>query len=278
MVFGFPPFFDENEQTNSREQSDQVIYSKIKKGFNPKIMNGYGSWFPASHVVSASCRDLISRLLRTSVADRITAEEALEHPWMKEGTVLPADPLQRSAAPTVIKSMLTFRRNGGLQAEILGLLKECNYLNPSQIDEVTEFFKAADTDANGLISREELHKALQKVDPHISDSDVDSIFRSMDANNDGFVDYDEMLTSRVNRKLQSKEERLRKVFQAIDLDDNGKISQEELKATLESATANVNISDTRIKELIEEADKNHDGEIDFEEFLALFRENAISDT
>lgn len=79
MLYGFPPFFNNNASANS----DKEIFMKIKKGFQPKIKPNFGAWFPASIRISKSARDLISRLLRTNVADRMTAEEALEHQWIK---------------------------------------------------------------------------------------------------------------------------------------------------------------------------------------------------
>ena len=83
MIFGYPPFFDENEGKNARDKSDAIIYKKIKQGFQAKVLNGYGAWFPADNPVSSQCRDMISRMLRKSIADRMTAEEAIEHPWLK---------------------------------------------------------------------------------------------------------------------------------------------------------------------------------------------------
>ena len=278
MIFGFPPFFDSDERKNSREQSDAVIYKKIKKGFVPKVQKGYGAWFPIDHPVSSHCRDLISRMLRTSVADRITSEEALEHPWLQLDAPHEQSNLheQRSKSaeknPIILRSVLLFKHHSGLQGEILRLLKECNYLNSSQIESVKSFFKLADKNQDGLISREELFQALKEIDTDLTADDIQSILRSIDANNDGYMDYDELLTSRINRKLQSKEARLRKVFKALDLDDNGKISSAELKAALESVSAqsNMTIDKSQCDKLISEVDKNNDGEIDFEEFISMF--------
>jgi calcium-dependent protein kinase len=271
MIFGFPPFFDENEKSNTREKSDQIIYRKIKQGFTAKVMPSYGPWFPSDHSVSASCRDLISRLLRTSLADRITAEEALEHPWLK-GASCNNDKLTRVEIgnPTILKSIKGFKQKCGLQAEILKLLRECNYLNASQVDSVKSFFEAADVNKDGKISFDELYQALKEIDPEITTKDAHSIIDSMDANHDGYMDYEELLSSRINRKLQSKEARLRKVFKALDLDDSGKISADELKAALESVSDAVKVPRSKCLELIQEVDVNHDGEIDFEEFISVF--------
>ena len=160
MIFGFPPFFDQNENKNKRDESDKVIYDKIRKGFIPKVLANYGNWFPSDHPISASCRDLISRLLRTNVADRMTAEEALEHPWINQNdeeentnknTNDNTKKLTRVSIVnlTIIHSLQGYRQHCALQSEILKILRECNYLNSSQMKCVKEFFDAADVNGDG---------------------------------------------------------------------------------------------------------------------------------
>ena len=97
------------------------------------------------------------------------------------------------------------------------------------------------------------------------------MFKDVDFNNDGYLDYDELLSLRINRKLQLKEERIRKVFKALDLDSNGKISADELKTAMNSVSKTIKVSKSKCLQLIKDADKDGDGEIDFEEFIQLFQ-------
>jgi len=46
--------------------------------------------------VSATCIDLLMRMLRTDPGERPTDRECLNHPWLKEGAVIPADPTLQS--------------------------------------------------------------------------------------------------------------------------------------------------------------------------------------
>jgi len=276
MIFGFPPFFDEHEHERARADSDKIIYVKIRAGFTPRVLPNYGAWFPAEHPVSSACRDLMSRLLRKNVADRLTAEEALEHPWV-------AHPLQNTATlsrrekrqllmnPTIIHSMAEYSKPCALQSQILAILRECNYLNKAQTQSVKAFFDAADKDGDGRISELELFEALRSVDDEVTRDAAKEILAQMSHGGD-YMDWNALLSARINRKLHSKEERLRKVFRAFDLDDSGKISASELKAAAESvaddASKFIDVADCA--ELIKDADVNGDGEIDFEEFIALF--------
>ena len=278
MVFGFPPFHCADK--GSQNQTDKAIFKKIKSGFTPKVQPGYGSWFPQAIPVSKGCKDLISRLLRSKVADRLTSEEALEHQYLVLGNIgkIPDCAVRKAANASILNALRGFGggsgapvAKSGLQNQILGVLKKCNYLNNSQQKSVKEFFDAADKDGDGRITEQELFDALKACDPNITRSDVASILQSIDADNDGFLDYDELLSSRIARKLQSNEDRLRKVFQLLDFDGGGTISSKELKGALDSIDLGEKLTEQKCDALIKECDQDGDGEIDFEEFIQLFR-------
>eukprot|EP01083_Nonionella_stella_P061795 160909_1 len=273
MVFGYPPFHSA-DATLSPKQSDAVIFKQIKQGFKAKVLSGFGPWFPQSIPVSKGCKDLISRLLRIKVADRLTSEEALEHQWLKQS--IDTNPIKKVMNSSILNSLRGFNSGmndakSGLQAQILGLLHKCNYLNNNQTKSVQEFFEVADKNGDGRITEKELYDALKQVDPDITNEDVRSILTAIDADNDGFMDCDELLSSRIARKLQSNEDRLRKVFCLLDFDKSGKISPTELKQALDAIELDQKLSAAKCHDLIKECDADGDGEIDFEEFIQLFR-------
>eukprot|EP01083_Nonionella_stella_P091643 256290_1 len=192
MVFGFAPFFD--QQTNDTK----IVYAKILHGFDPTTKPGYGAWFPETLTISKECRDLISRMLRTNHADRLTGEEVLEHPWLKNDAMLRVERtpsrsevnLVQILNPAILNSL---RFDSGkktvLHSQVLGLLGECRYLNKNQIDSLQDFLGAADKNEDGKISPKELLDALHNIDESITLQDVESIFTAIDANNDGYLSY-----------------------------------------------------------------------------------------
>lgn len=68
LLCGFPPFYDEN---------NAALFASIKSGVFD---------FPSPYwdCVSASAKDLISRLLVVDPKKRLTAANVLEHPWISE--------------------------------------------------------------------------------------------------------------------------------------------------------------------------------------------------
>merc|ERR1712048_557813 len=93
--------------------------------------------------VSQDYKDLVVRLLRTNVASRMTAEEALAHPWVT-GT---CENMGYNPIPT-IRSLRHFRRTCGLQGEILKVLSDCKFLNSDQEVEVERAFEVLDTNGD----------------------------------------------------------------------------------------------------------------------------------
>lgn len=66
LLGGYPPFHDDNLKS---------LFRKIRHGeftFHPKYWDK----------VSAEAKDLIKKLLNTDTAERLTAGQVLEHPWL----------------------------------------------------------------------------------------------------------------------------------------------------------------------------------------------------
>jgi len=76
VLCGFPPFYHENTEK---------IFEQILKGYFD---------FPDPYWtrISSSAKDLITRMLKIDPKERITAEEALKHPWVAQ-IALPVDQL-----------------------------------------------------------------------------------------------------------------------------------------------------------------------------------------
>jgi calcium-dependent protein kinase len=266
IVLGFPPFFDATNNPN-RKKSDKIIYERVKAGFTPKVMAGWGAWFPASQPISRECKDLIARLLRDTIGDRLNSEEALDHPWIS-GKAAFGKLTAPQIDPTIQKSVKFFKRNCQLQSEILNVLNGCSYLSASQAEAVEAAFKEMDTDGDGMVTKEELYQSLHKIDPSITEEDCTTIMMSVDANSNGVMDFDELLSSRINRKLTSKEERMRKIFKCLDRDNSNTLTADEIKDAVVSINSSITVK--RCQELIAEADTNNDGVIDYEEWLKVF--------
>lgn len=79
LLFGFNPF---NPKAIPALPNKDKICENILKGFHAEVRNGYGAWFPRTLEISESARDFIAGLLTADWKQRLTAKEALQHPWI----------------------------------------------------------------------------------------------------------------------------------------------------------------------------------------------------
>jgi len=89
--------------------------------------------------------------------------------------------------------------------------------------------------------------------------------QAMDADGDGRIDYTEFITAAFNRELLLSAENLHSAFRIFDADGSGAISLDELKAVFARGAATGKTQEVWTQ-IMESADENGDGEIDFEEF------------
>jgi len=265
MVYGFPPFY--LEKANKKRRPEE-LYKKIAKGFQPKVKLGFGPWFPKSSPVSHDFKDLVARLLRKNVAARMTAEEAVAHPWITKNSNLKTEPLR------MIKSLKIFGRNCALKHDILRVLLNCQFLNRDQEAAVKETFCLIDKDGDGVITSEQLLHAIRNVDPKISKQEIKEIIAAGDLDcRENVFTIEDFLSARINRKVVQKEERLRKVFHSLDVDRDGVLCWKDISSVLESVSGK-SLTEKEARELISEVESTNDGEIDYEDFLVMFHKSS----
>jgi len=109
---------------------------------------------------------------------------------------------------------------------------------------------------------DEMKEALTNKDIKISQEEVSKLIKMADVNGDGVLSYEELKLTCVQRKLIAKEERIWAAFCKLDVDGDGKITTKEIQQVLGTEDA---------KALIDEVDKNGDGEVDYDEFISMWR-------
>lgn len=106
----------------------------------------------------------------------------------------------------------------------------------------------------------------------MTEADVDNLMLVMDSNRNGFIDYTEFIAGCLQSVTYLKENHLKTAFSYYDKDSNGNISLDELKQCLQSEE--LTLPDSTIEKLMMEVDANHDGCIDYNEFIIMMRKNT----
>lgn len=147
-------------------------------------------------------------------------------------------------------------------------------LSQKQLKEYREAFVMFDTDNDEFINTKELLPAMRAVgfNPNsvildlIKEKDVDSEDGIAKLNFDEFV---RIICQQVRYTYTSDD--IIEDFKLIDKDGDGKISKSELQTYLYSL--NMPYSDEEIEEMVDEADLDNDGTINYQEFIFMMCPN-----
>jgi len=274
MIFGYPPFYVDPALYGRKE--NEQIYKKIKKGFKPVVKQGYGSHFPKAIPVSEGARDLIANLLQNDPKNRLTAEEALDHTWIRT-----RENNNNKLPTSVVKGIQAFQRNCAFKEIVCHTFRD--KLLTSQVKAVEDALGSMDTDGDNVISQEEFLNAM-KEHSQLSEEEMKNIFDLIDTDKSKTICFTELASATYAQHVQAQDERLYDQFTAFDLNGDGYISQEELKEALNTQMNRITNSGGTIHFSMEQAlkamqdvDANGDGVIDYNEFLAaLFPEHNVS--
>ena len=137
---------------------------------------------------------------------------------------------------------------------------------------LTEAFAKADSDEDGKLSHNELKDLLCSLGLEEDEQKLDDFVRAVDTDGDGTIDFAEfqfIVDKMKNSKTTSFEQHLKEMFDLYDEDGSGGIDQFELRALM--AQLGVDLSDNELAAMMLEADDDGSGDVDYEEFLSLFK-------
>ncbi|RLM66096.1 calcium-dependent protein kinase 29-like [Panicum miliaceum] len=248
LLCGSPPFWAETE----KGIFDAILVGQLDLSSIP---------WPS---ISESAKDLIRKMLNRDPQKRITVAQALEHPWLKDAPDRPID-------SAVLSRMKQFKAMNKLKQLALKVIAE--NLSPEEIKGLKQMFNNMDTDKSGTITVEELKEGLTKLGSKISEAEVQKLMEAVDVDKSGSIDYTEFLTAMMNKHKLEKEEDYIRAFQYFDKDNSGYITRDEL----EQAMAEYGMGDeASIKQVLDEVDKDKDGNIDYEEFVEMMRKGSYT--
>ena len=173
-------------------------------------------------------------------------------------------------------------RVGFLYDEQGKTMKKRRELTEEQRQEIKEAFDLFDTDGSGSIDAKELKVAMRALGFEPSKDEIKRMMAEADREGTGKVDYkdfaDLMQIKMVNIICDGQEERdpeeeIRKAFRLFDIDNKGTIGFKELKRVAKELGENM--TDEELREMVEEADKDGDGEIKEEDFVKIMKKTNL---
>ncbi|XP_022906299.2 uncharacterized protein [Onthophagus taurus] len=147
-------------------------------------------------------------------------------------------------------------------------------LTEEQKNDIQEAFDLFDHERSGHIDTKELKVAIRALGFEPRKEEIKKMIAEIDKDGTGkisFNDFLDLMTIKMAEK-DSKEEIL-KAFRLFDDDETGKISFKNLKRVAKELGEN--LTDEELQEMIEEADRDGDGEINQEEFLRIMKKTSL---
>ena len=252
-----PPFAGENND----EISDRILSGQYDTSSTP------------FDKVSKNCLDLLKKLLDLRANKRLTAEQALSHPWFEDqkSKLLFHQINDESILEKLIDNLKNYNGKSILQKISMAYLIH-SYPQMKDVINASKLFNRIDKDDDCKINKKELLHGLQiKFNSIVKEKDVDQIFQNLDLNNNGYIDYEEFVSAAVNKKRFVNKSVLTFAFKFFDKNDSGEITFDEIEKMFKESVVDKTKVNESLRNIIKDVDLNVDGKITFEEFVIIMK-------
>merc|ERR1712194_395155 len=215
--------------------------------------------------VRGHAKHLIWQMCEEDPSKRASASSILESPWLAQ-SLAGAHELDRESAQVIEAQSSTFRNSSPLGKAARHMLSY--NLDDDATAKLRQAFMAMDTDWSGTIDKEEFKRGMQWK-TSMKGPQIDALFDSMDADGSGEIEYSEFLAATIDDQHLLDEQACRQAFANFDTDGSGTLTVKNLSEKLSTGTltGGLRLTESEIMELLQTADSNGDGEIDYEEFM-----------
>ena len=247
LICGKPPFDGKD---------DFEIIDKIKIGKfddqNKRLLNS-----------SEEVQDLVHKLLNVNIKKRLSAHEALGHPWFKKfnGKSLYSN-ISDEEIKVYLQRLRHFQINSKFQQMVLAFIVH-NINDNDEIKDILKIFRLFNINDDGKLTKNELYHGLIKYyNEEDIRKEINDIYFMLDGADRGFLEFEEFLRACLDKKKLLSDENLLYAFNFFDKDFTGKISVDKIKATFVENS----VKNEVFENILNEIDHNQDGEIDFKDF------------
>ena len=143
-----------------------------------------------------------------------------------------------------------------------------------KINEYKEAFDMFDRDKQGTISCDEIYKIMKNYGNPMKKEEIENMIEEIDEDGDGEINFEEFVTmmeKQTNFIDETEEDAVLLAFKNFDRDHDGKITNFEFKYIL-GQIGEGRFSNEEINHLFRECDLDHDGMLDYQDFIRFWRQ------
>jgi calcium-dependent protein kinase len=250
LLSGYAPF---------EGKTEVEIFKKAKRG----LFNFYHEGFKN---VSENAKDLIKQLLIVETDKRITAENALKHPFFTENFNPSLINLNEKEID-ILKQLPQIKEYGKFQQAVISYLT-MNFLNKDDEKILRDIFRYIDKSNDNYITKEDLKQCFDEQKIEYNDEVIDKIFKILDSDNNDYIEYQEFIRALVNKEELFSENNLKAAFEFFDEDNSGNVNWNDINTILFQKRG---VKEDVIKEYLEEIDMKIEDSMNFEQFKNIMR-------
>ena len=228
---------------------------------------------PPFDKLSKNALDLIKKLLTMDINERISAEQALNHPWFKENKSqeLYNRLNDNETMKTLIENLKSYKRTSIIQETALAYLVH-HFPQIKDVVNSCKLFNQIDKSGDGKITKVELLRGLSEIyKSKTLGKDVDEIYKNLDMDNNGYIGYEEFVRGAVSKDYFVKYSVLRFAFRYFDKNNSGEITFNEIEELFSQSIPNRRKVHEILEGIFKEVDLNNDHKITFQEFSVVMK-------
>lgn len=212
MLSGNLPFYDRE----SIKLQKQVVRGKFDMS--------EGRW----QEISAVAKDLIKQMLTLNPKKRISAEDALKHPWITQERGQRYNSMDLPKIKVAIDSLADFHPNSKLQLAVLTFIAS-QVLSHDRTTDMIAAFREMDRNGDGQLTVSEIRSAYSQLYGEQNEGQAEDLMAKVDLDCSGGIDYSEFIVGTMNKQLLLQPENIKAAFDACDSDGNGCIEINEIR-------------------------------------------------
>jgi calcium-dependent protein kinase len=219
--------------------------------------------------ISTEAKDFISSLLQVDPQQRLTADQALGHPFLN----LDKEPLTPCSFGQKMQPCCEALRHFSQTSQFRRIFLEMMAwsLSDDEIAKVRDCFLSLDKNQKGTITMQDLKLVMVDKLHLVDEKELRKVFNSLDYNHDREIHYSDFLAAMINTQIDISDDVLNDTFRRFDTDASGYITVENLHDVLGGS-----VQREQVQSFIAKASQtSDDGRLYFPEFASYMRCESV---
>jgi len=251
LLTGYCPFSDEDGEESMRRS--------IKKG----EFTVQDSW----NEISTPAADFVRKLLTVNPVCRLSAQEALRHPFMVEHRSLAAAAVGALVDAHTVESLYAFSCASKFQRACMSVMAWSMASEDRAL--LRQSFLAIDKTKRGTTNLVDFKACIEEY-LELTDDEIKDVFVTLDASQTGVIHYTEFCAAMMASEVPLHDSLLVATFHRFDVRNTGFIEVDDLRNLLVESFEG---EDFALQ--LKEADSNGDGKISYKEFVEFATESVM---